>query len=70
LLQVDEEMLIGCNIPYGLAFGHLEATNLFNSHLSYLENRFPEHLPVLWHLVWGFSVAMEVLDLGIIEPLL
>jgi len=62
--------IINCSIPYGLSFGHLEATNLFNSLLSYLENRFTEHLPVLWHLVWGFSVAMEVLDLGIIEPLL
>jgi len=62
--------IINCNITYGLAFGHLEATNLFNSHLSYHVNRFTEHLPVLWHLVWGFSGAMEVLDLGVIEPLL
>jgi hypothetical protein len=36
-------------------------------HLSYVENRFPEHQLVLWHLEWVFSVAMELLDLGITE---
>ena len=56
---------------YEHTFLRLEATNIYlTSHLSCVENRFPGHLLVLLHLEWGFSVAMEVLDLGITEPLL